>query len=882
MASSLYARYIPPPKVETVAVSKPSRNNQPTKRKIDIQTQEQDAVRENDPPLKKRKTSKRSKVQGKSSQGTTQPSGDILGKNEGRTIKKPKRRKKLEEPEANEDNEQPTSEKSASSRDKHTKKKSRRKGYGADDGPGGRTADNGNLSGDGARADEALEGTMSPRDVSKNTTETDVTSSDDVHEETCDQAVVPPTESNAIIEPRGDDAKHSSVMSKFHKSSIVAELFAKKKAAERSRVHQEVEQPIEATQVQGLVPLPQPAEVPDSIFKPAFSGLPSWLARPILVKPTHAKSFSALGVSSKLASALEAKGYKEALPIQSTVLPLLLKRSSQSGDVCISAATGSGKTLAYVLPIIETLRSRIVTNLKALIVLPTRELVAQVREVFELCAGGSGIKVGTAVGNRPLQAEQDLIISTGQKYDPQAYEASQSRLNEGTADGYYDDFNETFDFEHQVETLPGYVVEYTSKIDVLICTPGRLVDHIQSTPGFTLDHIQWLVVDEADRLLNQSFQDWVDVAMKALEGEKPYDQLGVGDRLLLDMGYRLEPKDIRKVFLSATMTKDVEKLSAFKLRRPQLVVLNTPASDGGEAETGSPAPSIDEEKGDPEDAYALPATLQENAVAVGEGNEKPLYLLQLLLTRILPEKTAPETNRAERLQPSENSDGPESSEDETSSISSSASLRSSTTSSHCNSDSNSSKETSVRKPKTTSKAPLELSSPQSPHNRVLVFTNNNENATRLTRLLSIIHPPFSSHIGTLTKSSATSTGRKTLAAFRSGKLSILIASDRASRGLDVPNLAHVVNYDIPTSVTGYVHRVGRTARAGEAGEAWTFTSKTEARWFWNEIAKGSHVRRAKGRKIVRVKISVDDVGHEGRERYERALQTLREEVQGPQ
>ena len=45
-------------------------------------------------------------------------------------------------------------------------------------------------------------------------------------------------------------------------------------------------------------------------------------------------------------------------------------------------------------------------------------------------------------------------------------------------------------------------------IDVLVCTPGRLIDHMQSTPGFTLQHLEFLVIDEADRLLNQSYADW--------------------------------------------------------------------------------------------------------------------------------------------------------------------------------------------------------------------------------------------------------------------------------------------------------------------------------------------------------------------------------------
>ena len=63
----------------------------------------------------------------------------------------------------------------------------------------------------------------------------------------------------------------------------------------------------------------------------------------------------------------------------------------------MSAPTGSGKTLAYVLPIVEVLSSRVVTRLRALVVLPTRDLVVQVRETFEAVAKGRGLKVGSLI-----------------------------------------------------------------------------------------------------------------------------------------------------------------------------------------------------------------------------------------------------------------------------------------------------------------------------------------------------------------------------------------------------------------------------------------------------------------------------------------------------
>jgi ATP-dependent RNA helicase DDX51/DBP6 len=59
----------------------------------------------------------------------------------------------------------------------------------------------------------------------------------------------------------------------------------------------------------------------------------------------------------------------------------------------------------------------------------------------------------------------------------------------------------------------------SSKVDILITTPGRLIDHISSTPNFTLQHLRFLVIDEADRLLNQSYNDWLNQILQATRPE---------------------------------------------------------------------------------------------------------------------------------------------------------------------------------------------------------------------------------------------------------------------------------------------------------------------------------------------------------------------------
>ncbi len=71
---------------------------------------------------------------------------------------------------------------------------------------------------------------------------------------------------------------------------------------------------------------------------------------------------------------------------------------------------------------------------------------------------------------------------------------------------------------------------------------------------------------------------------------------------------------------------------------------------------------------------------------------------------------------------------------------------------------------------------------------------------------------------------------KTLAAFRNNEITYLIASDVAARGLDIPEVSHVFNYDVPIHAEDYVHRVGRTARAGREGHAFTMATREEAKY----------------------------------------------------
>ena len=652
-------------------------------------------------------------------------------------------------------------------------------------------------------------------------------------------------------------SKHKNILSKFERSTqIAAELSTIAKNAEDSGQDLKEVQLKEAVETHGLVPLPQPPETPNAVEGPGFSALPAWLAHPSFVSSTTTLPFKELPLSSSTLSLLAAKGYESAFAIQSAVLPMLLLGPKRyNGDLCIAAATGSGKTLGYVLPMVENLRDKPVTRLRSLIVVPTRELVAQVRATLDSCSAGSSLKIGTAVGSKSLKDEQALLMTTKQRYDPEEYREQVRRQMDQEAD--YMDWEESEDEADDIGYLSGFVTDHVSAVDILVCTPGRLVDHMKSTKGFTLDHVQWLVVDEADRLLDESFQQWIDIVVPALERKpRPAPIFEKLEELL----HIHETREIQKIILSATMTKDISKLIALRLRRPKLVVLENSQEVQGlnDAQEHTPAGQAAH--------LDLPASLKEVTISIKTVEEKPLYLLKLLSDGYdLPPNIMPKKNSLARDVQKTHIENSDSSEGES---------HSSTSSSESDSGSDAllSKESRVEPQSTSSSAG------SNPTHGVLVFTNNNENALRLARLLSLLRPTWAKHTSSLTKSTATSAGRKALAAFRNRKLSVLIASDRASRGLDIENLAHVINYDMPTSLTSYVHRVGRTARAGKAGTATTLVAHHEGRWFTKEIVKSELIRRAN--KVTRKEWQPDMIGEHDREQYEEALSRLGLEARG--
>lgn len=204
-----------------------------------------------------------------------------------------------------------------------------------------------------------------------------------------------------------------------------------------------------------------------------------------------ASSFASLNLSRPLVKACTKLGYTSPTPIQAACVPLALL----GRDICGSAQTGSGKTAAFALPLLERLlyRSRRVPAIYVLVLTPTRELAVQVHSMISRLAQFTDIRMALVVGGLSLQVQATALRSSP---------------------------------------------------EIVVATPGRLIDHLRNTQLVGLEDLQALVLDEADRLLSMGFTDEVQQIVE------------------------MAPRERQTMLFSATMTEDVEQLVRVSLRRP--------------------------------------------------------------------------------------------------------------------------------------------------------------------------------------------------------------------------------------------------------------------------------------------------------------------------
>jgi len=211
-------------------------------------------------------------------------------------------------------------------------------------------------------------------------------------------------------------------------------------------------------------------------------------------------SFSHLGLSDKVLAAVTATGYTIPTPIQEQAIPHVLARR----DVLGIAQTGTGKTAAFVLPMLTLLeKGRARARMpRTLILEPTRELAAQVKENFDRYGAGQKLNVALLIGGVSF-GDQDIKLTRG--------------------------------------------------VDVLIATPGRLLDHTERG-GLLLTGVELLVIDEADRMLDMGFIPDIERICK------------------------LVPFTRQTLFFTATMPPEIRRITEAFLHNPVKVEVSKPAT----------------------------------------------------------------------------------------------------------------------------------------------------------------------------------------------------------------------------------------------------------------------------------------------------------------
>lgn len=349
--------------------------------------------------------------------------------------------------------------------------------------------------------------------------------------------------------------------------------------------------------------------------------------------------FTDLSLDPKVLKAVAETGYDTPTPIQAgAIAPALEGR-----DVLGIAQTGTGKTAAFTLPMITLLgRGRARARMpRSLVLAPTRELAAQVAENFDAYAKYTKLTKALLIGGTSFK-DQDKIIDKG--------------------------------------------------VDVLIATPGRLLDHLERGKLILTD-VKIMVVDEADRMLDMGFIPDIEEIFK----RTPFTR--------------------QTLFFSATMAPEIERITNTFLSNPAKIEVARAATTNTNIKQGVVTFKGSDKRKEPSEKRALLRALID-----GEGDA-------------------------------------------------------------CS--------------------------------NAIIFCNRKSDVDIVAKSLNKYGYQAAPIHGDLDQSHRT----RTLESFRDDKLRFLVASDVAARGLDIPAVTHVFNFDVPSHAEDYVHRIGRTGRAGRTGTA---------------------------------------------------------------
>ncbi|KAJ6184404.1 hypothetical protein N7519_005705 [Penicillium mononematosum] len=413
--------------------------------------------------------------------------------------------------------------------------------------------------------------------------------------------------------------------------------------------------------------------------------------------------------------------------IQRSSITQLLKEES---DAFIQAETGSGKTLAYLLPLVQRIMDLSkATNehndtqvhrdsgLFAIILAPTRELCKQISVVLEnILRCANWIVCGTVIGGEKKKSEK-------------------ARLRKG--------------------------------LNILVATPGRLVDHLDNTEALQVGNVRWLVLDEGDRLMDMGFEEELQGIVKKLDArQRPSRVPGV-------------PTRRTTILCSATLKMNVQKLGEISLK--DAVHIKADPSDEDEEKTNK----------DEEESFRVPAQLKQSYAIV------PAKLRLVSLTAYLKRTFMRKGSvmkaivfmscadvvdfHFELFSRNQDREQQRKSDEE-----------------------NKKDEKDQKDEKDEEKEKLSPHGTIAPGRAFSTPTN--------PVILHRLHGSLPQNVRTATLGSFS----------RSTEACVMICTDVASRGLDLPNVDLVVEYDPAFSSDDHTHRIGRTARVGRDGRALIF------------------------------------------------------------
>ncbi|XP_066293904.1 ATP-dependent DNA helicase DDX31-like isoform X2 [Branchiostoma lanceolatum] len=370
--------------------------------------------------------------------------------------------------------------------------------------------------------------------------------------------------------------------------------------------------------------------------------------------------------------------------VQKDAIPVLL----QGKDALVKSQTGSGKTLAYSIPVVQHLQAKKQKTQRsdgpyAIVLVPTRELAIQTHDVIQkLVKPFCWIVPGCIIGGERRKAEK-------------------ARLRKG--------------------------------INIIVATPGRLVDHIQNTQSLQLGRVEWLILDEADRLLDMGFEKDIRAIFSGLN-----DRRGSTVR--------------QNVLLSATLSEGVERLAGMSLNNPVKITVSK------DVPSEKKQTSLEEDKS-AEETFVTPAELKQSFILV------PSKLRLVTLAAFILWKCKFGT-----------------------------------------------------------------------HEKMLVFLSTQDSVDFHHHLLKNIlndeddDAEFGGHDITFSRLHGNMTQQdrtEVFQQFREAKSGVLLCTDVAARGLHLPKVSWIVQYNTPGSATDYIHRAGRTARIGRQGHALLFLMPSE-------------------------------------------------------